>query len=260
MNVLESFSLKSKVALVTGGAGLYGHFIAAALAEAGATTYIASRNVGKCQKLADELCGKGYDVKAGELDLADEGSMDALHERMISEQGRIDILINNAVLRPMKGYNDDIANFRLSLEVNATALFYITRLFSKSMIERKTGSIINISSIYGLLGPDYSLYKGTDMGDIPPEYFFNKGGMNQLTRYMGSTLGKHNIRVNSICPGGYGTPETNKIFRARYEEKTFLNRMANEDDIKGIVVFLSSDASLYITGAIIPLDGGYIAK
>ncbi len=172
MDVLESFSLKGKVVLVTGGSGRYGHCITEALAEAGATTYLASRNVKNCQKLTDRLCAKGYDVKAGELDLADGKSMDALYERMVSEQGRIDILINNAVLRPMKGYDDDIANFRLSMEINATALFYITRLFAQSMIENKTWSIINISSIYGLLGPDYSLYKGTDMGDMPPEYFF----------------------------------------------------------------------------------------
>ena len=260
MNVLESFSLKGKVALVTGGAGMYGHCIATALAEAGAITYLASRNVENCQKLADKLCSKGHDVKAGKLDLADEKSMDALYRKMIDEQGKVDILINNAVLRPMKGYNDDIANFRLSMEINATALFYITRLFAQNMIEKKTGSIINISSYMGILGPDYNLYEGTDMGDVPPEYFFHKGGMNQLTKYMGSTLGKYNIRVNSICPGGYETPQQPKRFKENYIKKTFLNRLANEDDIKGIVVFLSSDASLYITGAIIPLDGGYIAK
>ncbi len=260
MNILESFSLKGKVALVTGGSGLYGHCITEALGEAGATTYLASRNVENCQKLADKLCSKGYDVKAKKLDLADEKSIDGLYKKMIDEQDRVDILINNAVLRPMKGYNDDISNFRLSMEINATALFYITRLFAQSMIEKKTGSIINISSYMGILGPDYSLYEGTDMGDVPPEYFFHKGGMNQLTKYMGSMLGKYNIRVNSICPGGYETPETNKEFKKNYVKKTFLNRLANDDDIKGIIVFLSSDASLYITGAIIPLDGGYIAK
>ncbi len=260
MNILESFSLKGKVALVTGGSGLYGHCITEALAEAGATTYLASRNVENCQKLADKLCSKGYDVKAGKFDLADERSMNDLYKRMIDEQGKVDILINNAVLRPMKGYDDDISNFRLSMEINATALFYLTRLFAQNMIEKKGGSIINISSYMGILGPDYNLYEGTDMGDVPPEYFFHKGGMNQLTKYMGSMLGKHNIRVNSICPGGYETPQQPKRFKKNYIKKTFLNRLANDDDIKGIVVFLSSDASLYITGAIIPLDGGYIAK
>ena len=216
MNTIESFSLKDKFALVTGGSGLYGHCITEALAEAGAITYLASRNVGNCQKLADKLLGKGYDVKAEKLDLADEKSMDDLYRKMIGEQGKVDILINNAVLRPMKGYNDDISNFRLSMEINATALFYITRLFAQNMIEKKTGSIINISSYMGILGPDYNLYEGTDMGDLSPEYFFHKGGLNQLTKYMGSTLGKYNIRVNSICPGGYETVQQPKRFKENY--------------------------------------------
>ncbi|MCL4415982.1 MAG: SDR family oxidoreductase [Actinobacteria bacterium] len=259
MTILESFSLKGKVALVTGGAGSYGHSITSALSEAGAITYLASRNVGNCQKLASKLAARGYNVKAASLDLADEKSIDALYERMINEQGRVDILVNNAVLRPMKGYDDSIEKFRLSMEINATAVFYMSRLFSQSMIERNGGSIINISSYMGLLGPDFTLYDGLDM-DAPPDYFFHKGGLNQLTKYFGSKLGKYNIRVNSICPGGYETSEINEEFKSRYIKKTFLNRLANEDDIKGIVVFLASDASCYITGAIIPLDGGYIAK
>jgi len=259
MNTLESFSLKGKVALVTGGSGMYGHCITEALAEAGAITYLASRNVGNCQKLADKLRAKGYDVKAEKLDLADERSMDDLYKKMMDEQGKVDILINNAVLRPMKGYNDDISNFRLSMEINATALFYITRLFAQNMIERKTGSIINISSYMGILGPDFTPYEGTDM-DAPPDYFFHKGGLNQLTKYFGSKLGKYDIRVNSICPGGYETEAMPDSFKERYKKKTFLNRLANDEDIKGIVVFLASEASLYVTGVNIPLDGGYIAK
>lgn len=259
VNILDSFSLKGKVALVTGGAGLYGHCITTALAEAGATTYLASRNVKNCKKLANELCRRGYNVRAGKLDLANKESMNNLYNRMISEQGKIDILVNNAVLRPMHSYDDPIEKFRLSMEINATAVFYLSRLFAQNMIERKTGSIINISSYMGILGPDFALYEGLSM-DAPPDYFFHKGGLNQLTKYLGSKLGKYNIRVNSICPGGYETSTMQEEFKNRYKRKTFLNRLANEDDIKGIVVFLASDASSYITGAIIPLDGGYIAK
>ncbi len=259
MNVLETFSLKNKVALVTGGAGLYGYCITEALSEAGAITYIASRNIDNCEKLAGEFCNKGYVVKAAKLDLADQKSMDDLYKKIISEQGKIDILVNNAVIRPMRSYDDPIENFRLSMEVNATGVFYLSRLFSQNMIERKKGSIINIGSYMGILGPDFSLYEGLNM-DAPPDYFFHKGGLNQLTKYLGSKLGKFNIRVNCICPGGFETPQMNEEFKIRYKKKTFLNRMANKNDIKGIVVFLASDASLYITGAIIPLDGGYIAK
>lgn len=259
MNVLESFSLKGKVALVTGGSGLYGHCITTAFAEAGAITYLASRNVANCDRLANELHNKGYEVKAENFDLSDEKSIDYLYEKIIKEQGRVDILVNNSVLRPMYSYDDPIEKFRLSMEINATAVFYISRLFSKSMIENNGGSIINISSYMGILGPDFSLYEGLDM-DAPPDYFFHKGGLNQLTKYLGSKLGKYNIRVNSICPGGYETPDMAEKFKERYKKKTFLGRLANEDDIKGIIVFLASDASSYITGALIPLDGGYIAK
>ncbi len=261
MNVLESFSLKGKVALVTGGAEGYGKSITVALAEAGAITYFTSRNIDNCIKFTDELVSKSYNVKASRLDLIDKKSIDNLYKRMICEQGKVDILVNSAVLRPMKDFNDDIANFKLSMEINATALFYTTRLFAKSMIERKTGSIINISSTGGMVGPDYSLYEDTDLiSNVPPDYYFNKGGMNQLTKYLGATLGKYNIRVNAICPGGYERQTHPEVFKTRYKKRTFLNRFADKDDIKGIIVFLASDASLYITGALIPLDGGYIAK
>lgn len=259
MKVLDSFSLKNKVALVTGGAGMYGKCITTALAEAGALTYIASRNLDNCKKVAKEISKNNSDVKAARLDLNSKDSMDNLYKKIIREQGKIDILINNSVLRPMKGYNDDIKNFKLSMEINATALFYLTRLFAQNMIVRKTGSIINISSYMGILGPDFNLYESTNM-DAPPDYFFHKGGLNQLTKYFASKLGKYEIRVNSICPGGYETNEMPDVFKERYRKKTFLNRLANDEDIKGITVFLASAASMYITGAIIPLDGGYIAK
>jgi len=259
MKVLDSFSLKNKVALVTGGAGMYGKCITTALAEAGALTYIASRNLDNCKKVAKEISKNNSDVKAARLDLNSKDSMDNLYKKIIREQGKIDILINNSVLRPMKGYNDDIKNFKLSMEINATALFYLTRLFAQNMIVRKTGSIINISSYMGILGPDFNLYESTNM-DAPPDYFFHKGGLNQLTKYFASKLGKYEIRVNSICPGGYETNEMPDVFKERYRKKTFLNRLANDEDIKGITVFLASAASMYITGAIIPLDGGYMAK
>ena len=260
MNILNNFSLKGKVALVTGGAGMYGRCIVSALAEAGAVTYLASRNVDNCEKFAEKLTAKGYDVRAGKLDLAKEKTIKDIYEKIINELGQVDILVNNAVAMPMKSYNDPIEKFRLSMEINATAVFLITRIFSQNMIERKKGSIINISSYKGLLGPDFDLYEDTDM-DTPPDYFFHKGGLNQLTRYFGSLLGKHNIRVNSICPGGLepDKPLPEK-FVNRYNKKTFLNRMANDEDIKGTIVFLASDASQYITGTTIPLDGGYIAK
>lgn len=258
MSIYELFSLDGKVALVTGGAGLYGKFISEALAEAGATVYIASRDENKCEILASELTKIGYKAFAGRLDQSDEGSVIDLYKRIINESGKIDILVNNAVLRPMKSYDDSIDNFRLSMEVNATGLFLVTRIFSKNMIERKSGSIINIASIQGMVGPDFTLYEGTEM-DVPPDYFFHKGGLINLTRYLASKLGPYNIRVNVISPGGLFANQ-NPTFVKRYSDRTFLGRMAKGEDIKGAVVFLASDASLYITGTNIIVDGGYTAK
>jgi NAD(P)-dependent dehydrogenase (short-subunit alcohol dehydrogenase family) len=125
---------------------------------------------------------------------------------------------------------------------------------------QKSGSIINIGSIYGMLGCDPSLYEGTDMGYSNPAYYCEKGAMINLTRFLGSVLGPYNIRCNCISPGGLYTDKVNKLFLERYNRKTFLGRMANNEDLKGIIVFLASDASKYITGTNIPVDGGLTAK
>ena len=258
MGILENFSLQGKVSLVTGGAGLYGKFIVEGLAEAGATVYVASRNVENCKKVSENLRKKGYSVYPAKLDQSDEKSVKELKEKIIKEQEKVDILINNAVLRPMKSYYDEIEKFRLSMEVNATGIFYLTRVIGEAMKEKKSGSIINISSIQGVVGPDFTLYEGTDM-DAPPDYFFHKAGLINLTKYFASKLGHYNIRVNCISPGGLYSKQ-NEQFVERYSKRTFLGRMAKGEDLKGIVVFLASDASSYITGANILVDGGYTAK
>jgi len=258
MRILEKFSLLGKVAIVTGGAGLYGKFIVEGLTEAEAFVYIASRNIDKCKEFAEELKEKGYEVEAIRLDQSDEESINSLREKIVREKGKIDILINNAVLRPMKSYYDEVEKFRISMEVNAVGIFNLTRTIGEVMREQRNGSIINISSIQGIVGPDFTLYEGTDM-DVPPDYFFHKGGLINLTRYFASRLGPYNVRVNCISPGGLYTGQDERFVK-RYNKRTFLGRMADGEDIKGVVVFLASDASSYITGANIVVDGGYTAK
>ncbi len=258
MGILERFSLFGKVAIVTGGAGLYGKFIVEGLGEAGASVYIASRNIERSGKFAEELKEKGYEVKAIKFDQAKEESINDLKVKIIEEKGRIDILVNNAVLRPMKSYYDEIEKFRTSMEVNAVGVFNLTRIIGEVMKEQRYGSIINISSIQGIVGPDFTLYEGTEM-DVPPDYFFHKSGLINLTRYFAARLGPYNIRVNCISPGGLYAGQ-NERFVERYNKRTFLGRMANGEDIKGVVIFLASDASAYITGANIVVDGGYTAK
>jgi len=260
MNVMELFSLKGKVALVTGGAGLYGRQIVAAVAEAGAETYIASRNVSALEKVAQEHRAKGEDVSALRYDQGDESSILALRDEVAQRSGRIDVLVNNAVARVMRGWDDDAARFDESMHINATGLMLITRAVGEVMIKQGSGSIINIGSMMGMVGLEPANYQGTDMSGWSADYFFHKGGMINYTRLCGSYFGPHNVRVNCVSPGGLQSPSHPGPFVRQYSERTQLGRLANDTDLKGVIVFLASDASAYITGANIPVDGGYTAK
>ncbi len=260
MNGIERFSLKGRVALVTGGSGLYGKHIVRALAEAGAAVYTASRSLESNLECAASLCKEGLDVRAKAVDLSDEESVEKLTSEIISECGRIDVLVNNAVVRTMKnGWNDTAENFTKSMIVNATGLFIITRAVGDRMAEAGGGSIINIGSYMGTLGPDDEMYKGTPVSGIVPDYFFHKGGMVNFTKFTASLYGEKQVRCNVLNLGGLYSGQADS-FVENYSKRTFLKRMANETDIMGAIVFLASDASLYITGASIAVDGGYSAK
>lgn len=261
MNVLDSFSLKGKAAVVTGGAGLYGRQIVRALAEAGARTFAASRNLEALRSLAVQLVERGLDVTALKLDQGEERSVLALRDEVLKQAGRLDVLVNNAVLRPMKkGFEDDATAFAESMRVNATGLFVITRAMGDVMAALRGGSIINIGSIHGMIGPDPPIYEGTDMHGWYPDYFFHKGGMINFTRFVASYYGASGVRCNCVSPGGFRTENMPEAFVRSYSRRTFLGRLANQTDLKGIIVFLASDASAYLTGANIPVDGGYTAK
>jgi NAD(P)-dependent dehydrogenase (short-subunit alcohol dehydrogenase family) len=255
MGVLDTFSLKGKVALCTGGAGLYGRQIVAALAGAGATTYIAARDQTKLEAVAAEERAAGNDVTALTLDLSSDASIEALHQTIR------DVLVNNAVTRSATdGWGNDLDAYDQSLRVNASALFKITSLFGKSMAAQKSGSVINIGSMMGMVGVEMGNYVGTDMNPNPsPIYFYEKGGMVNFTRWAASILGKDNVRVNCLSPGGLFSNQP-APFVQNYSDRTQLGRMANETDLMGSIVFLASDASAYITGTNIPVDGGYTAK
>jgi NAD(P)-dependent dehydrogenase (short-subunit alcohol dehydrogenase family) len=256
--VRELFDLTGRVAVVTGGAGLLGRRIVEALAEAGARTFMASRNVEMLQAQADLFRQAGLDVAAVQYDQGNEQSVLDLLERVIGEAGKVDILVNNAVFQPMNDWSDPAADFARSMEVNATGLFLMIRAFGQHMADRGRGSIVNIGSIQGTVGPDFTLYEGLDWG-AAPDYFFHKGGLLQLTRYAASKLGPSGVRVNAVSPGGLANGQ-NLVFVERFNARTFLGRMADPADIKGAVVFLVSDASVYVTGANIAVDGGYTCK
>ena len=144
------------------------------------------------------------------------------------------------------------------MKINATGLMLITRAIGDALSEG--GSIINIGSMMGLVGLEPLNYRSTDMSGWVPDYFFHKGGMANLTRFTASYYGSKGIRCNCVHPGGLQTPNHPKAFVDNYSERTCLGRLANNTDLMGIIVFLASDASLYVTGTNIPVDGGYTAK
>lgn len=258
MNVLESFRLNGKVALVTGGAGILGKSIVEALAEAGAQVISASRSVESGRELKENFAQDGLEIHTMQYDQSDHGSIVGLKEKIKADFGRLDIFVNNAVARPMKGYDGTIEQLESSMQINGTGNIDILREMASLIEENGGGSIINISSMMGMFGPDLSNYEGTDMGTPPPDYFFHKGGMITLGKYFAKVLAGKNIRVNTISPGGilYHQPER---FLENYCKKVPLRRLADASDIKGLIVLLASDAGSYINGENILLDGGLLA-
>jgi len=258
MQVIESFKLSGKVAVVTGGAGLFGQQIVLALAEAGARTVMASRNIESLREYADELAREGLEVDCAKLDLSDSSSIDSFAKHIQDTYGGADILVNNAVLRCFKGWDDSSENFSQSMRVNVTGQFEMTRHFGEQMASRGAGSIINIGSIQAMVGPDLTLYEGTNI-NARPDYFVHKGALLQMTKTAAAFLGPKGVRVNMLSPGGFSNAESPGTFEQRYSQRTMLRRMAGNSDIKGAIVFLASDASRYVTAANLPVDAGYTA-
>lgn len=251
------FSLAGKIVLLTGGAGLYGRGLAAQLAEAGATLILASRNVPALEQLATEERALGRTVHARGLDQAEESSILKLRDSVLQEFGRVDGLVNNAVARPMKSPDAPLADWEASMKTNATGLFAISRAFGDAMARQGGGSIVNIGSIQGMVGPDYSLYEGLGMQAIP-DYFFHKAGMVNLTKFFAARYGPQGVRVNCLSPGGFLSGQ-HPTFVERYKKATYLQRMADDRDLGGPVIFLLSEAARYVTGVNLPVDGGYTA-
>ena len=251
------FSLAGQIVLLTGGAGLYGRGLAAQLAEAGATLILASRNLPALEQVAVEERALGRIVHARVLDQADESSILRLRDGVLQEFGRVDGLVNNAVARPMKSADAPLADWEASMKTNATGFFAISRAFGDTMAAQGRGSIVNIGSIQGVVGPDYSLYEGLNMHAIP-DYFFHKAGMVNLTKFFAARYGPQGVRVNCLSPGGFFSGQ-HPTFVERYKKATFLQRMADDRDLGGPVIFLLSEAARYVTGVNLPVDGGYTA-
>jgi len=259
MGVLESFSLKGRIAVVTGGAGpQFGSSISEALAEAGATVVVASRDFENNRRFVAELNDRGFDAHPEELDITSPKSIDTLKHRVMKCFGCVDILINSAVVGRSGNFDEQTPDaWAASAQGNMVGLFALCKAFVPGMAEQGSGSIINISSIYGVVANDPGLYEGTEMKQ-PPDYAFVKGGMINFTRYLATYYGKMGIRANCVCPGGY-TNNQPSPFLQRYEQRVPLGRMLTNEDLKGAIIFLASDASRYVTGATLMVDGGWTA-
>ena len=262
MHAKELFSLEGKVAIVTGGRGLYGAAICEGLCEMGATVIVASRNGEKCEEFAEVLRQQGHNAIGMALDLSDDDSVKALPKAVFDRFGRIDILVNNAVDRRNMTSLADATRQKLqdSASTNLNGQILLSQAVLRYMIPAERGSIINISSMRGLDSPHFPFYPEA-MGDQPVNYTTEKWAMVGLTKYMAGRYGKHHIRVNCIAPGGFnpGLAEDpdKKVFVDTYIANTPLGCWASYDDIKGPVAFLASDAAAYVTGATLVMDGGW---
>lgn len=259
MSVLDRFSLKGRVALVTAGAGpLFGRSISTALAEAGATVITASRSRDRNEAFAAEMRGLGYDALGLDFDLENLSSIDALHSEIQSRFGRLDVLVNSALSRdghigPFDTQTPE--TWQHAAQGDLAGLFRNCQRAVEAMQRQSSGSIINIASIYGVVSNDPALYEGTSMVQ-PPTYNFVKAGMINFTRYLACYYGESGIRANCVSPGGYFNNQPAR-FVERYAERVPLGRMMGHEDLQGAVVFLASDASAYVTGHNLLVDGGW---
>lgn len=253
---MNIFSLNNKTALIIGGAGKIGSYIAEGFLEAKAKVIIASKNTENLQKKIKQLKKISNKIDYINVDQSSEASLQECLKQIKKKFGTPEILVNSGVSRPMtKFFDDSYDSWDESMRINSRGLFLSTKIFGEEMAKNGGGSIINISSIYGLVAPDMNIYEGSDF-ETEPDYPYNKGGMNSYSKYLASFFAKGNVRVNVIAPGGVFNDQ-NATFLKKYEKKVPLGRMAQKEDFKGLSIFLASDSSSFITGNIIPLDGGF---
>lgn len=254
------FNLSGKVCIISGGAGLIGEKFVEACSLQGAKIVIADVNKATSEKIVKRINQETVDVYFFQCDINKEKEIKNLIKFTVSKFGRIDALVNNTYQKN-KNYGRKFENvsyldFCENVDTNLGGYFLMCREVSLQMIKQKFGNIINISSIYGSSAPKFKIYQRTKM-TMPVEYAVIKAGVNNLTKYLASYLGKYNIRVNSISPGGIFDNQP-KAFVKKYSSFVKLGgRMGKTDDIVGLLVFLLSDSSAYITGQNIVVDGGF---
>jgi NAD(P)-dependent dehydrogenase (short-subunit alcohol dehydrogenase family) len=274
LKIQEKFDLTGRVAVVTGGVGLLGAEFCSTLAEAGASVAVVDLNTSASQETADTLTKSGYKALAISTDITKPGSVNSMVQKVVSDFGRLDILVNSAALDPKfdpdaikkgiaPGAFEDypIDQWNAALNVNLTGMFLVTQACAKQMLAQdKKGSIINICSTYGLNGPDQSIYikDGERVAFKPVYYTVTKAGVLGFTKYLAAYYAGTEIRVNALTPGGVFNNHED-YFVKNYSAKTILGRMAKKDEMNGALLFLASEASSYMTGNNLVVDGGWTA-
>jgi NAD(P)-dependent dehydrogenase (short-subunit alcohol dehydrogenase family) len=261
------FSLSGKVAVVTGALGLIGKHHCYALAEAGAHVVVTDLDGGKCREFATNLNPESMGCS---VDISDYNSVLELKSLILEKFGHVDILVNNAAINDMfenpalaaeqsKFENYPINLFEKSLKVNITGTVICAQILGTEMAKNSGGSIINIASTYGVVSPDQSLYQNKEGEQLfykSPAYPTTKGAVLAFTKFLAAYWGDKKVRVNALSPGGVENGQDD-FFIEKYSTKTPLKRMAQPSDYKGALVFLASDASAYMTGANLIVDGGF---
>ena len=273
MSTTTEFSLDGKVAVVTGAAGLIGRHHCEALRDAGATVVLVDLNRGALDGAVASLAAGGGPAPMGfTADITSEQDLTALRDAIRATYGRLDVLVNNGAIndkvetRTMgvdatKFENFPLEEWRRVIDVNTTGVFLPSRILGADMAAAGRGSIINVASTYGLVGPDQSLYvrpDGTRTMFKSPAYPTSKGAVLAFTRFLAAYWGEAGVRVNTLVPGGVEAGQE-PWFLANYGKRTPLGRMAQPDDYRGALVFLASDASRYVTGSAVVVDGGFTA-
>ncbi len=262
MELKELFSLDGEVVLITGGARNLGWDMAEALAEAGASVIITSREANKAFEAAKKLSVKYNKKTLGvAMEVTDGVSVREAIKKVIDEFGKIDIFVGNAgnVKNSAPLEERQITDWEYTFAVNTTGIFLCLKEIVPIMKKQMKGNIILIASIAGIVGKDRRQYEGSNLVEVTLDYVGAKGAVIAMMRDLAAALGKYNIRVNAISPGGFerGQPEE---FKKRYCAATMLGRMGRQGvDLKGPVVFLASRASDYVTGHNLVVDGGYTA-
>jgi 2-deoxy-D-gluconate 3-dehydrogenase len=270
--IMDKFKMDGQSAVVTGGAGLLGKEFCRSLAQAGAGVVVADVFGDKACQFAETLCAEGLRAVGVEVDVTQPGSVQGMVDTCVKAFGRLDVLVCSAAMDPKfdadnaarQGANAfetyPLEAWRGALDVNLTGMFLCAQAASAPMLKQNHGVMINICSTYGLVGPDQRIYERPDRPPAfkPVFYSVTKAGVLGLTRYLATYYAGKNIRANALSPGGVYN-QHDEVFVKNYNYRTVMGRMANQDEMSGALLFLASDASSYMTGSNLVVDGGWTA-